>query len=259
MKKCDHTWYMREPGIQCTKCFEVWEKEHGIINTMKEILESQKVYIDKELWYIPNFLTEDEASVLKEHCDEPVGWYITSRSSSIRNKFIGVKYRTHPQGTICPSRGIDLSLSAIFPTDDDQEYRDPIFWSDGALLDRLSMVLPYQLIKSTTLQSFWPLDNSSHFGAYEWHCEKDEDTEFNDKGMTAAWSLYLNDDFEDGQLEFLYKPYVLKPKPGMLVSIPITKDFTHRVTPVTKGIRHTLYGVCFEDGFDREISTGDSC
>lgn len=23
---CSHTWYMREPGIQCTKCFLVWEK-----------------------------------------------------------------------------------------------------------------------------------------------------------------------------------------------------------------------------------------
>jgi hypothetical protein len=27
MKKCDHTWYMREPGIQCTKCLEVWESD----------------------------------------------------------------------------------------------------------------------------------------------------------------------------------------------------------------------------------------
>ena len=21
---CDHKWYMRDPGIQCSKCFEVW-------------------------------------------------------------------------------------------------------------------------------------------------------------------------------------------------------------------------------------------
>lgn len=25
-KKCQHTWYMREPGIICTKCLIVWEK-----------------------------------------------------------------------------------------------------------------------------------------------------------------------------------------------------------------------------------------
>jgi hypothetical protein len=25
MKKCDHTFYMREDGIQCTKCLVLWE------------------------------------------------------------------------------------------------------------------------------------------------------------------------------------------------------------------------------------------
>ena len=24
--ECNHTWYMREPGIQCTKCLIVWDK-----------------------------------------------------------------------------------------------------------------------------------------------------------------------------------------------------------------------------------------
>jgi len=24
---CGHTWYMREPGIQCTKCGLVWDKD----------------------------------------------------------------------------------------------------------------------------------------------------------------------------------------------------------------------------------------
>jgi hypothetical protein len=24
---CDHKWYMREPGIQCIKCFEVWSND----------------------------------------------------------------------------------------------------------------------------------------------------------------------------------------------------------------------------------------
>ena len=25
--ECDHTWYMREPGIQCTKCLVIWESD----------------------------------------------------------------------------------------------------------------------------------------------------------------------------------------------------------------------------------------
>ena len=27
MKKCDHTFYMRKDGIQCTKCLILWEEE----------------------------------------------------------------------------------------------------------------------------------------------------------------------------------------------------------------------------------------
>jgi hypothetical protein len=27
MKECQHTWYMREEGIQCTKCLVIWESD----------------------------------------------------------------------------------------------------------------------------------------------------------------------------------------------------------------------------------------
>ena len=228
---------------------------------MKQILESQKIFIEEDLWYIPNFLTETESAALKEYCDEPSGWYITSRSPSIRNKFIGVKYSLHPEGTVCPTRGIDLSLSAVFPTDEEERYMDPIFWGPEGLLDRLSMVLPESLIRNTTLQSFWPFQEGvDNYGAFEWHHEKGNPGQ-KDDGLSGAWSLYLNDDFQGGDLMFKYKPHiVIKPEPGMLVNMPVTKEFTHRVTPVTYGIRHTLYGICFDNiDAERTISTGDNC
>ena len=232
-----------------------------IIVSMKELLESQKVFIDEDLWYIPNFLTEPEFSALKAYCDEPTGWYITSRSPSIRNKFIGVETLLHSEGTICPSRGIDLSLSAVFPTEERERYFDPLFWGYEGLLSRLETVLPDHLIKNTTLQSFWPFQEGvDNYGAFDWHHEKGNSGQ-KDDGMTGAWSLYLNNDFEGGELLFKYKPeIVIKPEPGMLVNIPITKDFTHKVNPVTSGIIHTLYGVCFDHlDAERTISTGDDC
>ena len=27
IKECSHTWYMRELGIQCTKCLILWDSE----------------------------------------------------------------------------------------------------------------------------------------------------------------------------------------------------------------------------------------
>jgi hypothetical protein len=231
------------------------------MENMKELLESQKIYIDQDLWYIPNFLTEEESSGLKEHCDEPTGWYITSRSPSIRNKFIDIKCELHPEKTTCPTRGIDLSLSAVFPTEENERYRDPLFWAPEGLLDRLSMVLPNYLVNNMTLQSFWPfVEGVDNYGAFKWHYEKGNPGQIDD-GLTGAWSLYLNDDFVGGELLFKYKPdIIIKPEPGMLVNIPTTKEFTHKVTPVTSGIRHTLYGICYDNlDNDRTISAGDNC
>jgi hypothetical protein len=230
-------------------------------------LNSKKVFIDKDLWYIPDFLSNEELDYLMPFCNDEKGWYITSRSTSIRNKFVGASVEIYPEGTVCPTRGIDLSNTSSFPKGEDREM-SPLFFSYNGVFPRMASVLPEELNVDLTLQSFWPLDEGDEIsqggGAYFWHWEKymalkSGNTEFNDGGMTAAWSLYLNEDFEGGQLEFLYKPYIIKPKTGMLISIPMTEDFTHRVTPVTSGIRHTMYGTCYEEVNDRPISTGETC
>lgn len=222
-----------------------------------------KVFIDTELWYIPNFLTQEELSYIEPFCDDEKGWYTTSRSRSIKNKFINVKYKLYEEGTICPTRGIDLSNTAVFPTDEER-INHPIFYSENGLLNRMRKELPETLVPDITLQSFWPLNESDIGGAYNWHYEKGMAAEignedFDDGGMTAAWSIYLNNNFEGGVLEFLYKPYKIYPQPGMLISIPMTKEFTHRVTPVTSGVRHTIYGVCYEDLEKRFISNSENC
>lgn len=232
------------------------------------IKQNSKVFIDTDLWYIPNFLNDEEINYLKTFFDDPIDWYITSRSKSIRNKFVNVKNKIHPEGTICPTRGIDLGNSAMFPEQDDERFWPELFYGhpDG-VFDRMKAVLPETLNEDMTLQSFWPLEGEdTGGGAYDWHFEKgmaeehgNGQEDYDDSGMTAAWSIYLNDDFEGGILEFFYKPYKIHPKPGMLISIPMHKDFMHRVTPVTKGIRHTMYGVCFKDLNDRPMSTGETC
>jgi hypothetical protein len=229
-----------------------------------EYWNKQKVFIDTDLWYVENILSEQELSELMRHANEENKWYKTMRSSSIRNKFIGVNVKTHPEGTICPRRGIDLSGDALFPNyqEDGIIQKDMVtFIKDGGIFDKLSAVLPPTLVKNPILQSFWPLDEEElkdPGGAYGWHSENGTIPE-SESSLTATWSLYLNDDYEGGVLEFLHKPYTIKAKPGMLVSIPMTEEFTHRVTPVTKGIRHTLYGTCYKDPSDRFTSTAETC
>lgn len=51
--------------------------------------------------------------------------------------------------------------------------------------------------------------------------------------------LYLNDDYEGGELFFPKYNIHLKPKPGTLVFFPSTNMYAHGVTEVTDGIRFT--------------------
>lgn len=230
---------------------------------ISESLNNKKVFIDSNLWYIENILTEKEINELMIHANEKNKWYKTTRSSSIRNKFIGVNVDIHPEGTFCPTRKIDLSGDAIFPNENNTLNKKDlhIFEKNNGIFDRLEKILPPTLVRQSTLQSFWPVDKNelqNPGGAYNWHFEKGNEN-INDFGMTATWTIYLNENFNGGILEFLNKPYCIKPKTGMIVSVPMTKDFTHRVTPVTDGVRHTLYGTCFENIYDRNISTGENC
>ena len=69
----------------------------------------------------------------------------------------------------------------------------------------------------------------------------------------------MNDNFDGGILEFRNKHYSIKPEPGMLINIPLYKEFEHRVTKVTNGNRHTLYGRCWKDIENSFLSSREDC
>jgi hypothetical protein len=82
---------------------------------------------------------------------------------------------TFPEGTICPTRGIDLSGDIVNLPQPGVEFplimeRLPLF---NTIFDRLETVLPPTLVRSGIFQSFWPLEEGDDGGgAYAWHFEK---------------------------------------------------------------------------------------
>ena len=52
--------------------------------------------------------------------------------------------------------------------------------------------------------------------------------------------LYLNDDYEGGELEFVNFGLKLKPKPGMLVLFPSNYPYRHIAHPVTDGTKYAI-------------------
>lgn len=52
--------------------------------------------------------------------------------------------------------------------------------------------------------------------------------------------IYLNDDYEGGELVFPNQHITVKPKTGMMIAFPSDHHFPHGVVPVTKGTRYAL-------------------
>ncbi len=225
----------------------------------------EKTIIEGDLAYIENFLTQEELDFFKPFMDDHDGWYATMRSpyKNILNKFIQKDIK------------LDENGNSRVPTDEDPDVYHDILYRSGGLFERITAVMPPIYEPHASLQTFKfctdeeivrdlkeseRLRNSNQPVDYamNWHSEWDETSPL--PQFNLSLSIYLNDDFEGGELEFMYKPYKIKPKAGMLVTVPVTKDFTHRVTKITSGNwRHTLYGASWNDKKNIPVSTAEDC
>lgn len=66
-------------------------------------------------------------------------------------------------------------------------------------------------------------------GGYpRWHCEIYPDRRSDVLNRTLLWTLYLNDDFEEGETEFFHQRRKIAPKTGSLLIAPAGFTHTHR-------------------------------
>lgn len=238
------------------------------LQSLKDEWEPKKEYIEKDLWVIRNFLTEEELVWLNEQANDPAGWYPTMRSyygGNVQNKFLGY----------VPTYGEDGVLIPPHPKNNPQFVSIPHI---NDIQDRMEAVLPRYFSGAGAFQSFFEVPDEQIIAeighdvdyAMPYHYERDEsDTEEIQRTIvvgqppaaliTAAFNLYINDDFEGGELKFKNKDYVIKPEPGMLVNVPLYKEFEHMVAKVTGGNRHALYGRSWDNLDNSYLSSREDC
>lgn len=69
--------------------------------------------------------------------------------------------------------------------------------------------------------------------------------------------IYLNDDYEGGEIEFRQSGVKIKPKPGSLIFFPSNFLYVHEVHPMTSGTRYALPNWYHNVPYDsRRDSTG---
>ena len=234
------------------------------VNKLKEIWEPRKEYIEKDLWVIRNFLSEKEILWLSELANDPEGWYITMRSpygGNTRNKFIGYVPEHDENGKV------------LLPSPNSKHKSTQ--WNRFSINARVESVVIAETDGVGTLQSFFEVPDEQIMAelghdvdyAMDFHYERDDDEEHfgkpsdsNAEGkITAAYSIYINDNYNGGLLEFKNKNYSIEPEPGMLINIPLYKEFEHRISKVTNGNRHTLYGRSWDSAEKKHLSTSEDC
>ena len=243
------------------------------LDALKEIWEPRKEYIDKDLWVIRNIVSEEELVWLNEEANDPEGWYTTMRSpygGNIKNKFLGYIPEYNENGNM------------LVPGEHSKFRSLPV----KVIENRIQSVVPEYFGGAGALQSFFEVPDEQIFAelgrhgvdyAMGWHYERDDDDDEEEqrtivhhsktqgkkivsKGkISASFNVYINDNFDGGILEFRHKDYVIKPEVGMLVNIPLYKEFEHRVTKVTNGNRHTIYGRSWDTPDGKYQSTNEDC
>jgi hypothetical protein len=243
------------------------------LDKLSKIWEPRKEYIDKDLWVIRDFLSEEELMWLNEEANDLTGWYDTMRSpygGNTKNKFLGYIPEYDENGNM------------LVPTEKSKwTYRYPVHFIEK----RIESVVPKYFGGAGALQSFFEVPDEQIIAelgrnvdyAMGWHYERDDsDSEeqqtvivensktqgkrISSQGkISASYNVYINDNFDGGILEFKHKDYVVKPEVGMLVNIPLYKEFEHRVTKVTNGNRHTIYGRSWDSEDGKYFSTNEDC
>jgi len=107
-------------------------------------------------------------------------------------------------------------------------------WPDYLNKNWILKTSPETFVKTVKLQRTKPGQ-----GYHIWHIEH------SDKGFSsrvAAWILYLNDDFEAGETEFLMQERRVSPKTGTLVIWPAGYTHVHRGNPPIGGDKYIATG-----------------
>jgi len=80
-------------------------------------------------------------------------------------------------------------------------------------------------------------------GYHQWHFERNKVYAH----RILAWTVYLNDDFEAGETEFLYQAKRIKPEAGSVCVFPADWTHTHRGNQPIDGDKYIITGWILED------------
>lgn len=182
-----------------------------------------KYYIE-DICVIEDFLTDEEVEIIMKDLKDEVNW---NRSEAEKNDMSDTaKYWDGKNKNIFSEESHQLLTKILQRVEKEFDTEDE------------------QVNATKVLQRMFddPLNIT------DWSLAPHADTgkHGNSEYVKRGYVIYYNEDYDGGEINYVNKGIVLKPKSKMLVCHPGSQDYMHGVTKVTNGIRYMTTGFIFD-------------
>lgn len=171
-------------------------------------MDLKKEYVLDDVWKIENFITDEECSIIMQDCTNEDNWFGEPGAFENGNKNVLTNETKN-------------ALAAI-----------------NSRIEKI-MNTEYE-VANTTFNVQRITVNSGPGGIWALPPHRDNYDISDSKYVTRGYVLYLNDNFEGGQLNFRDHDISIQPKAGLLASFSGGHHNIHEVQIVTEGERYTV-------------------
>lgn len=195
-----------------------------------------KVYIDPEIYYVENFISQDEIDTILGSTFE---WIQTNEDGNSASPFDEKDLQT------LRIDGVARRFTGIIKSQEQ-------FWWD-VIVKRLRQLLDNENEKYNAVPYITKYLPEGDWGLY-YHYENHPDCGPVGKYTTKGFTLGLNDGWSGGEISFKHKDIDFTVKPGTIVVFPASEDYTHAVLKSRDGDRivHSAF-VYSNDFYESEI------
>ena len=200
------------------------------------MLNFNKVYIDPEIYYVENFISQEEIDIILGSTFE---WIKTNEDGNAAYPFDEKELDT------LKTDGVARRFTGVIKSEEK-------FWWE-VVVKKLRQLLDNENEKYNAVPYITKYLPEGGWGLY-YHYENHPDCGPIGKYTTKGFTLGLNDGWSGGEIDFKYKNISFRVKPGTIVVFPASEEYTHAVTASSNGDRivHSAF-VYSNDFYESDI------
>lgn len=196
-----------------------------------------KVYIDPNVYYVDNFLSQEEIDRI---LGSTIEWVQTNEDGNGAGPYNEEDLLTLRKG------GVARRFTGMLKSEEQ-------FWWD-VIVKKLRDLLDNDMEKYNAVPYITKYLPEGDWGLY-YHYENHPDCGPIGKYTTQGFALGLNDGWTGGEIAFKFKPIEFTVKPGTILVFPASEEYTHAVNAV-KGKERLVHSafVYSNDFYESDIS-----